>query len=755
MSEKQKVTTKEKINNSRQEVADYLINKIMEEKQLPWQNPINKKTFYHHNPNSGTIYKGGNALKLFVTAEQKGYQDNRWVTFKQGCEDYGLSLKKGEKATTIEYWKILEEGTKEFEAFTKNWDEEKLKALVHDGKYYFHTYANVFNAEQFHSFPPQQSNQIEYDQTQAVFESIIKNSEAPISYHSSDKNYYLPATDQIYLSHRNSFKTMEAYYNTAMHEIAHSTGHESRLDRFNKESSKQKLNQYAEEELVAEFSAAFLKDKYGLDISKENFNNNAAYLESWATAIKKDPDIIYRAASNATKVVEYVEEKMLDKELLLEKPQKLEIEVVKEFIREQNEPIVNEVNARLEQNRLANQAKYGNQLDPKPDYEIAISVDYIEGKTDERNRFVLGGGERSLGYATVGQTILRKQNLSIEDESKALGGHIYEQGKQYRGQDMKQLLADIAKDDITSSQANTGYYKTDLTVYLYDKNNNLLEKEPTRIDIGDGNNFEIKRDTNKSELVFQLTKKLAKKVDTKLNEYAEKMGISLPKPVKVKPYHTTISEETAREYSKHRQEETAINFENNTKLYHNLLKTNAYTSDYLDATHLPYHSKLPPSMLSVPENAAVELYRDLKATDEPYKVLETYNQTANEKHEIPIFKFNPDQAQLYAEEMTAKYPMIDKNNASRYFLKFETIQQNKEYFKDYPEIKLPNHTLNKYDQEKLNQITSLIKNNKTTQNKLLENTKTTFKQHSKPISKTSPTIKGTFTPKKNKKSMSR
>jgi antirestriction protein ArdC len=98
------------------------------------------------------------------------------------------------------------------------------------------------------------------------------------------------------------FTTAEEYYSVYFHELAHSTGHESRLDRkLTEERTKEK---YGQEELVAEFAAAFLCHECGIE--RATIDNSAAYLDGWKKAIKGDVKMLVMAASQAQKAVDCI-----------------------------------------------------------------------------------------------------------------------------------------------------------------------------------------------------------------------------------------------------------------------------------------------------------------------------------------------------------------------------------------------------------------------------------------------------------------
>lgn len=120
---------------------------------------------------------------------------------------------------------------------------------------------------------------------------------------------------------REAFVTSQEFYSTALHEIAHSTGHETRLNRdltgsFGSES-------YAMEELNAEFASAFLNNRYDVGRSQAQLDNHAAYLKNWANAIEQDPNVLFKSIQNAEKIVDYIEENMLYRDKALEQSQAL------------------------------------------------------------------------------------------------------------------------------------------------------------------------------------------------------------------------------------------------------------------------------------------------------------------------------------------------------------------------------------------------------------------------------------------------
>lgn len=258
-----------------------------------------------HNMALGSSYRGLNRMRLMIAAEDKGYTDSRWCTYKQ-AQDKGWQVKKGEKGTHIEFWS-KSVTVKEVNQETGE-EEKKLKDLdCPIVKYY-----TVFNAQQMEGVPPEHSLTIDENEKNKYMENMLKNSEAKIFFDQSNRNFYSPTTDEIHVLPREKFKTLDGFYATCAHEIAHSTGHSTRMNRdmFNFEKSG-----YAKEELRAELASTFLQQQYGIKFDEKHYENHAAYLQSWAKVLKDDPNELYRAASKAQEMADYIEKNMLLKGL--------------------------------------------------------------------------------------------------------------------------------------------------------------------------------------------------------------------------------------------------------------------------------------------------------------------------------------------------------------------------------------------------------------------------------------------------------
>lgn len=188
-------------------------------------------------------------------------------------------------------------------------EEEKLEYKKENVRPVIKFY-QVFNGQQCENIPEYEVVQTptmaeeERARQNDLIETVIANSEAPIQYNGGNRAYYSPMSDSIHLPEIKDFKTMQDYYATALHEIAHSTGHESRLNR----SLKGMFGSpdYAREELRAELASVFMQTELGISVEGKHFENHGAYLASWLKAVKDNPKEFYSAASDAEKIADYV-----------------------------------------------------------------------------------------------------------------------------------------------------------------------------------------------------------------------------------------------------------------------------------------------------------------------------------------------------------------------------------------------------------------------------------------------------------------
>lgn len=295
----------------RKAVTERLIG-MLESGTTPWQKPWDAGIAAMNRPHNfnGRPYHGVNALMLWCTAIDKGYEDPRWLTFKQ-VNKLGGHVNKGEKAQIVEYW--------QWEKEVENPETgEKEKVPLEHPKVYR---AAVFNADQCTGLPKLRRQAQKWSPVERA-ENIIAANGVPVTHNTDGSAFYSPGGDFICLPPRESFATVDAYYSTLLHEVGHSTGHPTRLNRefggqFGSEG-------YAREELRAELASTFLCGELGIATTGSD-EQHAAYVKSWVSALKNDYNEIFRAAADAEKICNYLYER--EKEYLQLKEQGIEPQV--------------------------------------------------------------------------------------------------------------------------------------------------------------------------------------------------------------------------------------------------------------------------------------------------------------------------------------------------------------------------------------------------------------------------------------------
>jgi len=271
------------------------IIKMLESGVAPWRVPW-KPGNTPRSGSTGNVYRG---INLIILASY-GYRNPVWFTFKQ-INKLGGRVKLDEKSAPVMYWKWYEKETGAVDT-----DGEKLKR-----RWGVPFSFNVFNVEQTEGLPEKWTkvDEEEVDDWNPVEEAdkIVKGyKDAPEIFHDVDaRAYYRPTTDEVHLPAPERFTTAEKYYSTLFHELGHSTGHKSRLDRegiveFDHFGSMK----YSKEELIAEMTSAFLCGFSGMEMAE--LDNHTAYLKGWMKELKKNEDWILWASSRAQKSADHI-----------------------------------------------------------------------------------------------------------------------------------------------------------------------------------------------------------------------------------------------------------------------------------------------------------------------------------------------------------------------------------------------------------------------------------------------------------------
>lgn len=297
----------------RQELAEKFLTVLESkgEETLEWVKRWKGDSKAPRNGITKIKYKGINMLNLYLTSEIKGYKDPRWYTMNQ-IKDLKDTyhkkekwhLKAGTKGTWIEYWSPYDVKAKK----SITWEE--CKQRLHDPEFeytLFPKYSCVFNAdciEGISEFKPDENCNQEVLGSD-VIDIMSERMGVPIVEDGGDKAYYSPSDDEIHLPKKTCFESSEAYAATALHELCHATGHESRLNRDLKNVFGS--DKYAFEELVAEMASAFSSFNISSEISDENLKEHKAYIKSWSISIRNEPGIFAKAIKEAQKAAEYLD----------------------------------------------------------------------------------------------------------------------------------------------------------------------------------------------------------------------------------------------------------------------------------------------------------------------------------------------------------------------------------------------------------------------------------------------------------------
>lgn len=289
-------------SKTRDELVKLYIDSL-EEGEIPWRKRWNSSL--NVNGYSMQEYKGINQLMLNYMSYKNKYNDNRWYTYLQIKENnWKLKDSKG-KGVPIEFWSVYDYKNK----LRLNFNEYQKIIIEHpelkDNYKLFCNISYVFNADLIEGVPKLECKNNSIISSKKI-ESIISN--INVKYEEHDNNaYYIPKDDKIVLPKKEFFVDEYSYYATQLHEICHSTGHSTRLNRNLQNKNKE---DYAREELIAEISSSFLMQKMNIDVTAEHIDNHKSYINSWIKILKDKPQELFNAINESNKVYEYV----LDKE---------------------------------------------------------------------------------------------------------------------------------------------------------------------------------------------------------------------------------------------------------------------------------------------------------------------------------------------------------------------------------------------------------------------------------------------------------
>ncbi len=316
----------------RQEMAEAFAN-VLEEKGLEWRKEwAGSGGGAPHNGITKACYRGSNAFWLSLVSMMKGYSDPRWVTMVQIMDKDSKyhpkekwHLKAGSKATYVEYWYPFD--LKDKKALTWEQYKQEIQSGRREDEFKLSTrYTAVFNACDVEGMPEIKEPKNEDIRMDEMVQKLSEGMGVQILLDGGDQAYYSPHQDQIHLPTPGSFENEYAFNATALHELSHSTGHPSRLNR--PMSGFFGTSQYAYEELVAEMCSCFMGFDLQAQASSSHIDNHKAYVQSWIQAIREKPETLIKAIKDAQAAANYMDWKaglITDKEYELAKSSVMEV----------------------------------------------------------------------------------------------------------------------------------------------------------------------------------------------------------------------------------------------------------------------------------------------------------------------------------------------------------------------------------------------------------------------------------------------
>lgn len=293
---------------ARNKLIDMYI-KSLEEGNIPWEKMW--KTSAPISAISKKRYRGVNNLILSFIAQERGYKDNRWCTYVQMKRNNWNFIKSAKgQGVDVEFFSMYNKidgknySIQEYNEIISQDPDRESEFRLNQKSY------KVFNGDLIDGLVNNKEIPTEEIISNDYVENIIDN--LAIAYEETgEEAYYIPSDDKVVIPPRKTFESNYSYYATQLHELAHSTGHESRLSRTinNKFGSEE----YAKEELRAEISSSFLMQKFGLEYDERHLQNHKGYIKSWLKVLKDNPQELFNAITDSNKIVDYLEENSIQK----------------------------------------------------------------------------------------------------------------------------------------------------------------------------------------------------------------------------------------------------------------------------------------------------------------------------------------------------------------------------------------------------------------------------------------------------------
>lgn len=461
----------DRIDNALQKFSDMLIARMEQMKESKWKKGwTDGRTAQFGLPQNlvGRPYTGSNAFLCQIHTTMEHYRMPVYLTIKQ-IRDAGAMIKKGEHSIPIFKWDLRikgKDGKKLSESDYRNMTkEEQAECTVRP-------YLKVYNEWNIDQTNLEEVNKEKYDAIlkrfnsepikdevgmykNEAFDNLLKEQSwvCPIEYEKFNESaFYSPKRDQIVVPSKKQFNISNTpedvfkdgmeFYGTTIHEMAHSTGHESRLGRDGIVKIDQfGSDQYAKEELVAELTSALIGNAMGFDSRIRE--NNIAYLQNWIGSLKKDPKFLKSVMSDVNKSSKMVLEHIDEQRRKLGEKALLDGSLDGEEEKNKNEQQLEELKA--EDGKKEVVAKVWPSVNNKitmPSGDI-LTVDYNKEKDTLEVAYTTSEGEKKIHSTNYDHSQGTNQNL----------GYVWEElsnMKQFQEKETKTESLSQGKDYFTS-----------------------------------------------------------------------------------------------------------------------------------------------------------------------------------------------------------------------------------------------------------------------------------------------------------------
>lgn len=461
----------DRIDNALQKFSDMLIARMEQMKESKWKKGwTDGRTAQFGLPQNlvGRPYTGSNAFLCQIHTTMEHYRMPVYLTIKQ-IRDAGGMIKKGEHSIPIFKWDLRikdKDGKKLSESDYRNMTkEEQAECTVRP-------YLKVYNEWNIDQTNLEEVNKEKYDTIlkrfksepikdevgmykNEAFDNLLKEQSwvCPIEYEKFNESaFYSPKRDQIVVPSKKQFNISNTpedvfkdgmeFYGTTIHEMAHSTGHESRLGRDGIVKIDQfGSDQYAKEELVAELTSALIGNAMGFDSRIRE--NNIAYLQNWIGSLKKDPKFLKSVMSDVNKSSKMVLEHIDEQRRKLGEKALLDGSLDGEEEKNKNEQQLEELKEEDAKKEVV--AKVWPSVNNKitmPSGDI-LTVDYNKEKDTLEVAYTTSEGEEKIHSTNYDHSQGTNQNL----------GYVWEElsnMKQFQEKEMKVESLSQGKDYFTS-----------------------------------------------------------------------------------------------------------------------------------------------------------------------------------------------------------------------------------------------------------------------------------------------------------------